>query len=141
MMNWIFNLQKSISKLISAGYTGSKNPVRNRLKIYFVKLGFSILIFEKSSTGRQGDCLPSKLNKKCCPKQCELSFPFFLGSIAYLKDMISASPLWCNQCSTKEICPEDQGFGNITDYQKGKLQIPSPNVSATPIRQMGLEMG
>jgi hypothetical protein len=26
-MNWIFNLQKSISKLILAGYTVSKNPV------------------------------------------------------------------------------------------------------------------
>jgi hypothetical protein len=25
--NWIFNLQTSISKLIFAGYTGSKNPV------------------------------------------------------------------------------------------------------------------
>ena len=48
--NWIFNLQKSISKLIFAGYTGSKNPVRNRLKIQFVELDFSNLIFQKSST-------------------------------------------------------------------------------------------
>ena len=48
--NWIFNLQKSISKLIFAGYTGSKNPVRNRLKIQFVELDFSKLIFQKSST-------------------------------------------------------------------------------------------
>ena len=44
-MNWIFSLQKSISKLIFAGYTGSKNPVRNRLKIQFVQLDFSKLIF------------------------------------------------------------------------------------------------
>ena len=44
-MNWIFILQKSISRLIFAGYTGSKNPVRNRLKIQFVKLDFSDLIF------------------------------------------------------------------------------------------------
>ena len=29
--NWIFNLQKSILKLIFAGYTGSKNPVWIRL--------------------------------------------------------------------------------------------------------------
>jgi hypothetical protein len=36
-----FNLQKSISKLIFAGYAGSKNPVRNRLKIQFVELDFS----------------------------------------------------------------------------------------------------
>ena len=53
-MNWIFSLQKSISKLIFAGYTGSKNPVRNRLKIQFVKLDFSKLIFKKPSTDQQG---------------------------------------------------------------------------------------
>ena len=48
--NWIFNLQKSISKLIFASYTGSKYPVWNRLKIQFVELDFSNLIFQKSST-------------------------------------------------------------------------------------------
>ena len=48
-------LQKSISKLIFAGYTGSKNQVRNRLKIKFVELDFSKLIFQKSSTDQQGD--------------------------------------------------------------------------------------
>ena len=47
---WIFNLQKSISKLIFAGYTSSKNPVQNRLKIQFVELDFSNLIFQKSTT-------------------------------------------------------------------------------------------
>ena len=41
LKNWIFNLQKSISKFIFPGYTGSKNPVLNRLKIQFVKLDFS----------------------------------------------------------------------------------------------------
>ena len=41
LMTWIFSLQKSISKLIFAGYTVSKNPVRNRLKIQFVELDFS----------------------------------------------------------------------------------------------------
>ena len=50
LTNWIFNLQKLISKLIFAGYTGSKTPVRNRLKIQFVELDFSNLIFQKSST-------------------------------------------------------------------------------------------
>ena len=50
--NWIFNLQKSISKLIFAGYIGCKNPVRNRLKIQFVKLDFFNLFFQKSSTYR-----------------------------------------------------------------------------------------
>jgi hypothetical protein len=51
-MNWIFNLQKSILKLIFAGYTGytGKNPVRNRLKIQLVMLDFSNLIYQKSST-------------------------------------------------------------------------------------------
>ena len=44
-MSWILNLQKSISKLIFAGYKGSKNPVRNRLKIQFVELDFSKMIF------------------------------------------------------------------------------------------------
>ena len=51
---WIFSLQKSILKSIFAGYTGSKNPVRNRLKIQFVKPDFSKLIFQKSSTDQQG---------------------------------------------------------------------------------------
>ena len=37
-----------------AGYTGSKNPVRNRLKIQCVELNFSKLIFQKSSTDQQG---------------------------------------------------------------------------------------
>ena len=53
-MNWIFNLQKSISKLIFAGYTGSKNPVWNRLKIQFVEIDYYNLIFQKSSTNQQG---------------------------------------------------------------------------------------
>jgi hypothetical protein len=45
-------------KLIFAGYTGSKNPVQNRLKILFVELDFSKLIFQKSSTDQQGNvCL------------------------------------------------------------------------------------
>ena len=52
-MNWIFSLQKTILKLIFVGYKGSKNPVRNRLKIQFVKLDFSNLIFQKSSADQQ----------------------------------------------------------------------------------------
>ena len=53
LTNWIFCLQKSISKLIFVGYTGSKNLVRNRLKIQFFDLDFSKLIFQKSSTDQQ----------------------------------------------------------------------------------------
>ena len=48
--NRIFNLQKSILKQIFAGYTGSKNPVPNILKIQSIKRDFSYLIFQKSST-------------------------------------------------------------------------------------------
>jgi hypothetical protein len=51
------------TELIFAGYTGSKNPVRNRLKIQFVELGFSKLIFQKSSTDQQGEYLID------CPNQ------------------------------------------------------------------------
>jgi hypothetical protein len=40
--------------LIFTGYTGSKHPVRNRLKIQFTELDFSKLIFQKSSTDQQG---------------------------------------------------------------------------------------
>ena len=52
--NWIFSLQKSISKLIFAGYIGSKNPVWNRPKIQFFKIDFSKLILQKSSTDQHG---------------------------------------------------------------------------------------
>ena len=48
-----FTLQKSILKLIFAGYTGSRNPVQNRLKIQFVELDFSKMIFQISSTDQQ----------------------------------------------------------------------------------------
>ena len=51
--NWIFSLQKSISKLIFAGYSGSKNQVWNRLKIQFLELNFSKLIFQKLSTDQR----------------------------------------------------------------------------------------
>ena len=44
--NWIFSLQKSILKSIFEGYTGSKNPVRNRLKIQFVELIFPNWFFQ-----------------------------------------------------------------------------------------------
>ena len=38
-----------------SGYTGSKNPVRNRIKIQFVELDFSKLILQKLSTDHRGD--------------------------------------------------------------------------------------
>ena len=46
LTNWIFNLKKPISKLIFAGYTGSKIHAQNRLQIKFVKLDLSNLIFK-----------------------------------------------------------------------------------------------
>ena len=51
LMNLVFNLQKSISKLIFAGNTGSKNPLWN--SIQFIELDFSNLIFHKSSIDQQ----------------------------------------------------------------------------------------
>ena len=48
--------------MIFTGYTtGSKNPVWNRLKIEFVELDFSNLIFQKSSTDQQGDSMTQLL--------------------------------------------------------------------------------
>ena len=41
--------KSSLTNWIFAGYTDSKNPVRNRIKIQFVKLDFSNMIFQKSS--------------------------------------------------------------------------------------------
>ena len=41
--------------MIFTCYTGSKNQVGNRLKIQFVELDFSELIFQQSSTDQQGD--------------------------------------------------------------------------------------
>ena len=55
-----------------AGYTGSKSPVQNRLKIQFGKLDFSKLIFQKSSTDQQG--VRSHPQKKCA-KSLTLTFP------------------------------------------------------------------
>ena len=55
LTNWILSMQKSISKLIFAGYTGSKNPVPKRLKIQSIEFDFYKLIFQKSSRDQQGD--------------------------------------------------------------------------------------
>ena len=41
-------------KIDFSGYTGSKNQVWSRLKIQYVELDFSKLIFQKSSIDRQG---------------------------------------------------------------------------------------
>ena len=43
-----------MSKSNFTGNTSSKHPVQNRLKIQFVELDFSKLIFQKSSTDQQG---------------------------------------------------------------------------------------
>ena len=42
--------------MIFTGYTGSKNPVLKKLKIQFVELDFSKLIFQKSSSHRSTRC-------------------------------------------------------------------------------------
>jgi hypothetical protein len=57
--------------------TGSKNPIRNRLKIHFLKLNFFKLIFQKSSTDQQGgnqmalECIPNTAHKSS--QHCLLS--------------------------------------------------------------------
>ena len=55
---------------IFAGYTGSKNPVRNRLKIQFIELDFTNLIFQKSSTDGQGKRLPLHNNELTVQVSC-----------------------------------------------------------------------
>ena len=49
---WKIKFEKS-SNLIFAGYTGSINPVPNRLKIQLVQLDLSNLIFQKSSSDQK----------------------------------------------------------------------------------------
>ena len=51
----IFEKSSCKNQVRQTGYTGSKTPVRNRLKIQFAKLDFSKLIFQKSSIDQQGD--------------------------------------------------------------------------------------
>ena len=66
--------------MIFAGYTGSKNQVRNRLKIQFVELDFSKLIFQKSSTDQQGvtDIESSPILKLTCIDKKEYIIRFFM---------------------------------------------------------------
>ena len=52
---WKIKFEKSrLMNLIFTACVASKNQVRNRLKIKFIKLDFSNLIFQKSSTDQQG---------------------------------------------------------------------------------------
>ena len=44
LTNWIFNLQKSISKLIFADYTSRKNPVRQTYNTYSKASFYSIIV-------------------------------------------------------------------------------------------------
>ena len=53
----------SIWNLIFAGYTGSKNQIRNRQKIKLIKLDFLNLIFQKSSADLYGENLFMVNNK------------------------------------------------------------------------------
>ena len=58
---WKIKLEKSSStNWVFAGYTGSKNQVRNRLNIQFIELDFSKLIFPKSSTDQQRERVDSR---------------------------------------------------------------------------------
>ena len=59
--------------MIFVSYMGSKNPVRNRLKIQFDEPDFYKLIFQKSSSDQQGKNCPT------CPK-----INFTLQSTTYI---------------------------------------------------------
>ena len=67
LTNWIFSLQKSILKLIFAGYTGSKNPVWTWLKIQFVELVFPNWFFRNNVQINRGTRLspPNILTFRC----------------------------------------------------------------------------
>ena len=109
--SWIFSLQKSISNLIFAGYTGSKNPVWNRQKIQFAKLGVSKLIFQKSSTDQQGE-RQDHLNVKFI--RWHRNLPLFCFCICELQPpgWSVLCPLWqwleglfvCIDCSSIWFC-------------------------------------
>ena len=84
----------SILKLIFAGYKGNKNPVWNRLKMQFIKLDFSKLIFRNQVQINRGIAL--------CP---EFLLTFLNDSEVScfpcdkVKDtIISASPTTSQQC-------------------------------------------
>ena len=47
--------QQCCKNQFQKNYTGSKNPIPNRLKIQFIELDFSKLIFQKSSPDQQGN--------------------------------------------------------------------------------------
>ena len=109
--NWIFSLQKSISKLVFAGYTDSKNPVWNWLKIQFVELDFPKLIFQKSSTDQQGVSLnvfvPAPMSMFCIALNSYSSFQYLytnnLAAPTYFPVFDSASlslPVCHGQSST-----------------------------------------
>ena len=54
--NWIFSACVACKNLIRNWFLQAKNPVRNRLKIQFIELNFSKLIFQKSSADQQRVC-------------------------------------------------------------------------------------
>ena len=112
--NWIFSLQKSISKLIFAGYTGSKNQVWNRLKIQFVELDFSKLIFQKSSTGQKGVrgfCYDLKVQRY----GSSTKHPYFASTNTDEPEMIWKINRWQTYCwslSRKKVMPPGKKIQN-----------------------------
>jgi hypothetical protein len=49
------SLKNQVRRTVFLAYTGSKSLVWKRLKIQFIELDFSKLIFQKSRTDQQGD--------------------------------------------------------------------------------------
>ena len=85
--------------MIFAGYTGSKNPLRNRLKFQFAELDFSKLIFQKSSTDQQGEGLDkikwglkhiAARGYRVDQSQSEVSFFYYFRSLERQDDATTA---------------------------------------------------
>ena len=90
--NWIFSLQKSTLKLI---FAGSKNPVRNKLKIQFIELDFSKLIFQKSNTDQQGVIHNNYINH---------NYLITVGVLMIQKGMINGTYLVLHTTKSAFIC-------------------------------------
>ena len=67
----------SISNLTFAGYTGSKNLVQTRQKFQFIKLDFSISIFQNPSADRYRDRVISRFDFN--PRWCTGCLNLFFG--------------------------------------------------------------
>ena len=138
LTNWSFSPKKSISEFIFAGYTGSKNSIWNRLKIQFIELDFSKLIFQKSSTDQQGGrlsrfyitwfidlctyCLKGwKMN--CLELTSYVLPPVHFGHVFLAPTCACCQHrfAWCCWFCQKLPSNDDNNWASIVNQQDGKL--------------------